>query len=252
MHIFLVNDDGIGSIGIMALARAAVAKGHKVSMCAPASQQSAASQRITLTEPLYVSDFDAKDENITAYAIKGTPADCVRLGLFDLITEPVDILISGINDGYNAGTAVYYSGTVGAAREGSMHHLHAIAASINYHAASEMVEYFAGYVMAVAEKYVLQKVPPLTVLNINAPRLPFEELQPPVYAPLSTGLFLDSYLRRESPRAGLYFWLEGGARSETPQEGTDQDMLDKGHITLTLMGNLQDCRIELPEFWDEN
>ena len=250
MHIFLVNDDGIGSTGIMALARAAVAKGHKVSMCAPASQQSAASQRITLIEPLHVSPFDGGHENITAYAIKGSPTDCVRLGLFDLVTEPVDILISGINDGYNAGTAVYYSGTVGAAREGSMHRLHAIAASINYHATLEMFEHFADYVIQVAEKYVFQEVPPLTVLNINAPRLPAQELLPPVYAPLSTGLFLDSYLRRESPRAGTYFWLESGSRSESPKEGTDQDMLNKGHITLTLMGNLQDSRGDSPAFWN--
>lgn len=240
MHIFLVNDDGIGSNGIMALARAATAKGHKVSMCAPASQQSAASQRITLIEPIYVSPYPVDDKSITAYSIAGTPTDCVRLGLFDLVQEPVDMLISGINDGYNSGMAVHYSGTVGAAREGALNHLHAIAASIAYHATQEMLNHFAAYVIAMAEKYVTLPLSSPVVLNLNAPLRKPAELLAPVLAPLSTANYLDTYLRRESPRAGVYYWLEGGARTEPFIEGTDQDMLEKGHITLTFMGNPTD------------
>ena len=135
MHIFLVNDDGIGSKGIMALARAATGRGHKVTMCAPATQQSAASQRITLAEPIYVAPYPSQDPLLTAYAITGTPTDCVRLGLQNLAKEPVDVLISGINDGYNSGMAVHYSGTVAAAREGALNGLHAIAA--HHHKASQ-------------------------------------------------------------------------------------------------------------------
>ena len=236
MHIFLVNDDGIGKSGIMALAQAALARGHRVSMCAPATQQSAASQRITLFSPIFMTPFDAADERITAYAIDGTPADCVRVGLFDLIKDPVDILISGINDGYNAGMATFYSGTVGAAREGALNHLHAIAASIAYHASPEMLEHLARYVIRVAETYRETTVPPVTVLNINAPRREEADLMPPMFAPLSTANYLDTYLRRESPKSGDYYWLAGGAGTEPVGEGTDHDLLAKGHITLTLMG----------------
>jgi len=240
MHIFLVNDDGIGSGGIMALARAASKRGHRVSMCAPAAQQSAASQRITLAEPLYVSPYPVEDENVTAFAITGTPTDCVRLGLLDLVKEPVDVLISGINDGHNSGMAVHYSGTVGAAREGSLNHLHAIAASIAFHATQLMLDHFADYVIRVAEKYVNLALPPAVILNINAPDREADEMLPAVFAPLSTANFVDSYLRRESPRAGVYYWLAGGAMTEAYPEGSDQDMLEKGHITLTFMGNPAD------------
>ena len=238
MHIFLVNDDGIGTPGIMALARAATARGHKVSMCAPASQQSAAGQRITLTDPIYVSPRSFEGYDITAYAIQGTPTDCVRLGLLSLVKEPVDLLISGINDGYNSGTAVYYSGTFGAAREGALHHLPAIAASISYHATPTMLEHFAAFVIETAESYRTLTLPADAVLNINAPLREPEDLLPPVFAPMSTATYIDQYLCRESPRAGTYYWLDRGAHTEAFADGSDQDMLKKGHITLTLMGHI--------------
>ncbi|MEG2480851.1 MAG: 5'/3'-nucleotidase SurE, partial [Clostridia bacterium] len=100
MHIFLVNDDGIGAKGIMALFHAAVLRGHRVSMCAPRTQQSAASHRFTLTEPIYVEPYPVQGEGSQAFSITGSPVDCVRIGLFELVKEPVDVLISGINNGY--------------------------------------------------------------------------------------------------------------------------------------------------------
>ena len=237
MHIFMVNDDGISAPGILALARAASAGGHTVTLCAPASQQSATSQRITLFEPIYVSPYPIDVSGVTAFSISGTPADCVRVGLSSLITRPVDIVISGINNGYNAGMAVHYSGTVGAAREGALNHLHAVAASIGYHATPEALAHFAAYVIKTAETYREMDVPPVTVLNINAPAIAPQDFRPAVFAPLSCANYLDSYLRRESPRSGVYYWMESGARTEDPAEGTDQDLLEKGHMTLTLMGN---------------
>lgn len=240
MHIFLVNDDGIGSIGIMALLRAAEERGHTVTMCAPASQQSASSQRITLSQPIFVSDYAVDLPGATAYAISGSPADCVRVGLLQLVKEPVDILISGINDGYNAGTAVHYSGTVSAAREGALNGLHAIATSIDYDASLEAVEHLARFTIETAEKYVKMAVPPVTLLNINAPKEMPDQVKLPVVAPLCTANFMDNYIRRESPRAGTYFWLESGSKIEPPIPGSDQDWLSKGHITLTLMGGPTD------------
>jgi hypothetical protein len=109
MHIFLVNDDGIGAVGIMALLRAAEKRGHRVTMCAPKNQMSAASQRITLSDPIQVREYPVEGSSCTAWAIDGTPADCVRVSLCPggLVTDPVDMVISGINKGENAGTAVH-------------------------------------------------------------------------------------------------------------------------------------------------
>lgn len=243
MHIFLVNDDGIGSPGILALYRAAKARGHEVSMCAPMHQQSAASHRFTLRGPLRVEPFER--DGMTGWAIDGTPADCVRVGLRGIVKKPVDVVISGINEGYNAGIAVHYSGTVGAAMEGNFHHLPSIATSIHHEATPEMIEHLADFTLRMAEQYAHVGPLPCTILNINAPCVAPEQLGEPVYAPLDTGFFEDGYEKRD-PDSNEY-WLVGGFPREAPAEGTDMAWLEKGRITLTLMGNFGSAD---RAFWD--
>lgn len=246
MHIFLTNDDGVGAKGIMALYRAAIARGHEVTMCAPKTQQSAAGHRFTLAEPLFVSDYPL--EGATGYAITGAPADCVRVGL-QMMKEQgkkVDVVISGINDGYNAGIAVHYSGTVGAAMEGAFHYLPSIATSIHHKATPEMLDHLARFTIEMAEKYAGATVPRATILNINAPCVEPDQLKEPIYAPLDSGYFTDGYERRTSPRAGDYFWMVDGDL-EAPEKDTDCWYLNEGHITLTLMGHFIS---ESKAFWD--
>lgn len=237
MHIFLTNDDGIGAKGIMALFYAAVERGHEVSMCAPRYQQSAASHRFTLTEPIYVSEYPVDAPGSEAFSIAGSPVDCVRIGLQDLVKKPVDLVLSGINNGYNAGSAVHYSGTVGAAMEGALNHLPAVASSIHHGATQEMIDHLARFTIRAAEAYVKRETPRCSILNINAPAVAPDALKEPVYAPLDTANFLDGYERRVSPRAGAYYWLMNGSKMEPPDKNSDVDYLERGHITLTLMGN---------------
>lgn len=237
MHILLVNDDGIGAVGIMALMDAALERGHRVTMCAPSNQQSAASQRITLSDPLYVKDYPVEHPNARAFAISGTPADCVRLGLMGGLTDKPDLVLSGINNGYNAGMATHYSGTVGAAMEGALNSLHAVAASIDYNADPGNVRELAEYVIQVSERYVKTPAVFAQVLNINAPNLPAAQWQKPVYAPLSESNFQDGYERRHAERVGVYYWLTADCKTEPCREGTDQWYLEKNHVVLTLMGN---------------
>ena len=247
MHIFLVNDDGIGAKGIMALLRAAVKRGHEVTMCAPKYQQSAASHRFTLADPLYAAEYPVEEPGCQAWAIAGSPADCVRVGLNQLVDRPVDIVISGINDGYNAGVAVHYSGTVGAAMEGRFHHLPAIAVSIHHKATLEMIDHLADYTIRMAEQYVAKTVPDGMILNINAPLAAPSEIKGSVYAPLDGSYVTDQYDRRQSPRAGMYFWLEAGSPMEAFHAGSDNEYLENGYITLTLMGHPMTMD---KSFWD--
>ncbi|MDD3411994.1 MAG: 5'/3'-nucleotidase SurE [Eubacteriales bacterium] len=248
MHIFLVNDDGIQSEGIKALCLAALERGHRVSMCAPRTQQSAASQRLTMIEPVYVKRCETGRDDVQAWAITGSPADCVRLGLQELVKEPVDVVISGINQGYNAGMAVHYSGTISAAREGALHHLPAIAVSLEYTATMDMYMALARIAIRMAEKYVKLEMPPVSFLSVNAPLGTEKSWQGPVLAPLSTAAFLDEYERRESPRAGTYYWLMDGCRMEKPEAGSDLDLLAKGWITCTFLGNPTECGAAFAEF----
>lgn len=238
MHILLVNDDGISAKGIAALLHEAVARGYQVTVCAPASQQSAASHRITLTEPLFVSPYETGYAGVEAYAIKGTPADCVRLGLLGgLARQPVDVVISGINAGYNAGVDVHYSGTVGAAMEGSMCGCRAIAASAQWKAPDTVLRALASLTMDMAQRYCAIDPLPLSVMNINAPAVEPEAWQPTVYAPLNRLCYQDSYQRRESPFGHTYYWL-GGFQDEPPvEEGSDLWYLNRGHVTVSMLTN---------------
>jgi len=237
MHILLVNDDGINARGIRALCEACVERGHKVSVCAPDTERSASSHRISLADPIYVREADFGLPNVRAWSISGTPADCVRLGLYELVDSGVDAVISGINNGHNAGMAVHYSGTIAAAREGALNHIPSVASSIAYKGPDSMLAYLARLTVASAEAYVKTDVPPHTILSINAPAREPEDVLPPVAAPLSTAGYRDRYVRRESPRAGTYFWLASGADAEPSPENTDVAFLRNGHITYTFIGN---------------
>ncbi len=238
MHILLVNDDGIGAVGIMALLEAAVSRGHTVTMAAPAAQQSAASHRITLTDPLFVKPYDTSLPGVEAYAVHGTPADCVRIALMGgLMSRQPDVVISGINNGYNAGTDVHYSGTVGAAMEGSLAGFRAIASSISWNAPSESLRALAELTIDMAERYSRIPALPISVMNINAPGSAPEDWLPTVYAPLSTATTLDAYERRESPFHQSYYWLSGFTDAAEHQQGTDHWYLARGHVTVTMLGN---------------
>ena len=237
MHILLTNDDGVRSAGLASMAAACQDRGHSVVIVAPAEQQSAASQRITISSPLLVRSVPW--EGADAFAVQGTPSDCVRLA-GQLSDRPVDFVFSGINDGWNASGAVYYSGTVAAAREARMCGLKSVAVSIDVGATEEMRLHLAYLALDLAEKLQPLEWPRMSLLSLNAPALPPVRLKPTVYAPLSNAYFHEQYERRISPRNQCYFWLGKGIGMEPHLPGTDMDLLEKGHVTLSLLGGWQD------------
>ncbi|MDR1608246.1 MAG: 5'/3'-nucleotidase SurE, partial [Deltaproteobacteria bacterium] len=129
MRVLLTNDDGIQSDGLLSAYQALRSAGHQVTVCAPDRERSAQSQAITLRAPLEVKPRTLPDGAI-GYAITGTPADCSRLGFTMLVPEPVDLVISGINNDFNLGYDVNYSGTVAAALEAAGAGYLSIAASL--------------------------------------------------------------------------------------------------------------------------
>lgn len=251
MHFLLTNDDGIAAVGLKALSAAALERGHTLTVCAPQTQQSAASHHLTLSAPLLVRE--APWEDAKAYAVAGTPADCARLGIL-LSDRPIDFVFSGINNGENAGTAVYYSGTVSAAREARMCNQKAMAVSITAGADWEMLLHLARRAVLLAERFADIDLPRLCLLNLNAPALPPAQLKPLRIAPMSDAFFLDSYEKRVNPRGQIYFWLEGGLKIEPHRPDTDMALLNAGHPVLSLLGPMQDdcgwLRAQLPQFDD--
>lgn len=237
MHLLLTNDDGIYAAGLHSLARAAIDRGHKVTICAPASQQSATSHRLTITNSLMAREYAF--EGATAYSVDGSPVDCVRVGRY-LADSPVDFCLSGINDGENLGSGLYYSGTAAAAREAAMLNLPAIAVSIGVNANEEMRLNLAHVALDLMDKLSGEPMPRLTFASINARALPVDQLKPLVLAPISDSFYIDSYIKRVNPRGVQYFWIEAGEMIEPAKPGTDVALFHQGHITCTFVGGFTD------------
>ena len=253
MHILITNDDGISSVGLSSLVQTALSRGHQVTVCAPGRQCSANSQHITLTKPLIVDEVPWK--GVQAFSVDGTPTDCVRLAPC-LVKEPIDYCISGINNGENAGSAVYYSGTVAAAREAVMCHIPAMAVSIMQDADDDMRAHLSCVALRLAEHFQRIPLPRFTIINLNAPAIPPQYLKPLTICSLSQAYYLDSYERRQSPRGETYFWLTANDTSGVPMEPvepeSDYDFLHRGHMTCTFLSAFSDqndaCRSHLSPF----
>jgi len=162
--ILITNDDGIDAGGIRQLAETAKAFGE-VGVVAPESQRSGKSHSVTYLEPLYVRERPGYMDGVKAYECSGVPVDCVRVGIHLLGRKP-DVVLSGINSGYNISGDIQYSGTAGAALEAAFWGIHAIAlsqANLDYHPVTDR------YLRALIGEYMDKPLPQNTVWNINFP-----------------------------------------------------------------------------------
>ena len=234
MYLLITNDDGIQAQGILTLARVAVKAGHTVMIVAPATQQSATGHRLTINESLMVQTRSI-DPDFESFAINGTPVDCVRIGR-KLSDRPFDFCLSGINDGLNVGTDLFYSGTAAAAREAAMLYLPSMAISIESHADEDMLVHLAEQALMIMDYIIKRPMPRLTFCNLNAPCLPPGKVKPAKITPISESYWLDEYVERVNPRGQRYFWLENGVLKEEAEAGTDAIMIQQGHLTVSFVG----------------
>jgi len=229
MHILLTNDDGIFAAGLAAIHKQLVKIGD-VTVVAPADGQSGASHSITFAEPLICNRVDINGR-FTGFSVQGSPADCVKLAGMELCRRPIDLVVSGINNGANAGINVYYSGTVAAAMEGAFLKIPAVAMSL----ASEEnpdFETAAGYCIDI-----LKKLMPLKsgdVININVPLLSKGEPKGIRVAPQSTGGFHEHYLLQKDKHGQTVFQLASGSHRDE-KIPTDITSLVNGFITITAL-----------------
>lgn len=232
MHFLIVNDDSIDSPFLPILTTACKRAGHRVTVCVPATQQSAKAHAFSIEDPIMARQVEVPGAD-EAWALSGTPVDCCRIALTSIAPE-VDAVISGINLGYNVGLAVYMSGTVGAAREATFRHKVGVSVSAEKWTPGDTLDYVAEWAVEMAEKLVTRGVPELTVCNLNAPPIPRAELKERVVCPINRSSYLDDYERRESPRKQTYFWISPMIQ-EPPMPGSDQAYLDAGHPTCTFL-----------------
>jgi 5'-nucleotidase len=209
LRLLLSNDDGVFADGIQTLAAAAVQRGHQVTVVCPDQERSATGHGLTLQTPLRAERADELfAPGVTAWACSGNPSDCVKLGLFRLLEEPPDLVLSGINHGPNLGTDVLYSGTVAAAMEGTIERLPALAvSSADFH----WREFgpAARLALDVAEGMLAAGWPPGLLLNLNVPALPAEAIGALRWCRTAVRRYTDQFDRRVDPRGRTYYWLAG-------------------------------------------
>jgi 5'-nucleotidase len=235
MVLLLTNDDGIDAPGLAAMQAAVQHLGQQITdlspsiIMAPQAPHSGCGHQVTTQQPILM-----QQRSPTAYAIAGTPVDCVRLGISQLfprqVGHPVDWVLSGINAGGNLGSDVYISGTVAAAREAALHRIPAIAIS-HYRQAGHPIDWALATQLTVQVLATLwaQPTPPRTYWNVNLPHLlPGASLPKLVFCPACTQP-LPAVYRLEAD--SFYYAGRYSERSRDP--GGDVDQCFSGHITIT-------------------
>lgn len=233
MRILLTNDDGIYAPGLQALRKELLKIGDVV-VCAPATEQSAAGHSVTLLWPLIVQEVLDDEKKFLGWAVEGRPADCVKLALVELLREPPDLIVSGLNAGANAGVNVLYSGTVAAAIEGAFFRHTAIAVSQS-HGKPKGIDFAAGAAIArkVVERILETKPDAGSLFNVNIPQ---QELGPPKglkVLPQNVSTYHESFVRNVDPRGRTYYWLGADYGAREPLPDTDETALAEGYVTLT-------------------
>ena len=235
--ILITNDDGIEADGIIRLAEVAKEFGE-VWVIAPAHQRSAASQSITLREPVEIKAHDFPVEGVKAFACSGTPADCVRVGSLSVMPYKPDVVLSGINYGYNVATDIQYSATCGAAFEAAFQGYISIALSEDAHKCHDVTD---AYIKELLEEYIDVKRDRHQILNINFPSGKVEDCKGirRNVGTSSDSFYHDRYKMIEEKEDGTRVYMVDGIYNEDAEEGTDFKAVVEKYISVGVVNNIR-------------
>ena len=230
MRILLTNDDGILGEGLIALYEE-LEGDFELSVVAPETEMSAVGHAITLSNPLRVRRFK-RNGIFLGYGVSGTPADCVKIGVQEILQQKPDMILSGINLGSNVGINLLYSGTVSAATEGAFLGIPSVAISLNTKNNPDFgfaAKFSRRMIQFVKENGLKEG----TALNVNIPAIPEDQIEGISVTTQDLVRHRDRYEKRNDPRGNVYYWLA----SETPVEesisNTDLKALMGNWITIT-------------------
>jgi 5'-nucleotidase len=229
--ILICNDDGIHAPGISSLHQA-VGRLGQVRVVAPDVERSAAGHAITVSDPIRSASVEVGDVFV-GDAIGGTPADCIKLALCELMADDApSLILSGINLGSNTGISVLYSGTVSAATEGVIHGIPSVAFSLCTYVDPEW-EMARKVVADLTQKIIENPLPPGVLLNINLPNLPYEKLKGIKVTRMGRSRFIEKFHKRLDPHGRTYYWLDG--ELEVKDDGDDVDIhaVNDGYVSIT-------------------
>ncbi len=231
--IFISNDDGYNAKGLEALIEVASKFGRVVGVC-PEYPQSGMSHAITMSRPLYLRKVvDRPDCQV--FACNGTPVDCVKIGFDSLLLggpQP-DLVIAGINHGTNAAVNILYSGTMGAAIEGSFYNIPSIGLSLDDHDPDADFTAAKVYAERIIRKVMTEDLSLPYCINVNIPALPEERIKGIAVCRQNKGFWREEFDKRQDPRGKDYYWLTGAFHDAEPESpDTDKKHLDAGYVTV--------------------
>lgn len=227
MKILITNDDGLHAPGIHVLAEMAKKFGE-VTVVVPDGARSAQSMALTIMTPVSVKPLHTED-NVEWWICSGTPADCVKLACSQLMEEQPDVILSGINHGSNASVNVLYSGTIGAALEGTMHDIPSIGFSICDHSMDVDMSFCLPLFEKVLSGVIKHGLPKGVCLNVNAPVGPVNGLR---VCRQASGRWANDFTKDDAPRPWDYYWMVGDFFNTEPNEEADSASLEKGYVTI--------------------
>jgi len=227
MHLLISNDDGITARGIQVLAGRMNLLG-KVTIVAPDQNRSGASNSLTLESPVRIRETAKR-----TFSVSGTPTDCVHIALTGLLKKDPDMVVSGINAGANLGDDVIYSGTVAAAMEGRFLGLPAIAVSLVFKERPEHYATAAEAVASLVERLRKDPLPADTILNVNVPDLPMQEIKGFEVTRLGHRHRAEPVVKTIDPRGRPMYWIGPAGPGQDAGPGTDFDAIRRGYISIT-------------------
>ena len=230
-QILITNDDGIDSDALPPLADA-LAKLGDVDVIVPERNWSGASHSITLFRPLRVRATKLRSGH-AAYMTDGSPTDCVRLAVLGFLKHRPDIVVSGINRGANMGDDITYSGTVAAAMEGLLSNIPSIAISIGAFGGDTDYGPAASFATLLARNILTRGLAPDTLLNVNVPPLPRDQIAGVEVTRLGKRTYRDQLVERLDPYGNPYYWVGGPAVAGEAEDGTDVAAMAAGKISVT-------------------
>ena len=239
-QILITNDDGISASGIRKLAETAIRFGE-VTVIAPDTQRSAASHHCIFRRPLILKAYDFGLDGVKAYTLDGTPADCARIGIFAAMDVKPDVVLSGINHGYNISSDIQYSGTVGAALEAAFLGVHAIAVSYGAHGDPrfEEADIVDRYLPALLEEYMEKPLPSNQIWNINIPDCPADACAGIVRnAVMNTDHFYDDRYFKEKLDENTWSVTNTVGRIWKGPENSDMTAVFNRYISVGTVTNL--------------
>lgn len=229
--ILVTNDDGISAPGIRALI-SVMSEIGTVIVVAPDSPQSAMGHAITINSTLHINKISAENAEILEYSCSGTPVDCVKLAVNEILKYKPDLCVSGVNHGSNSSINVIYSGTMSAAVEAGIEGIPAIGFSLSDYNWNADFETFNPYIKKIALEVLKNGLQEGVVLNVNFPKITKESIKGIKICRQAKAMWVEKFDKRQTPHGKDYYWLTGEFVNQDKGEDTDEWALKNDYISI--------------------